>query len=48
MVDVPLKEIDIFEPKLIVDTLNSIGVKPEDVKENHSKHLGTMHIVQIQ
>jgi hypothetical protein len=46
-VDVPLKEIDVFEPALIVDVLKAKGMKPEDMKD-HRKYLGTMHIVEIK
>jgi hypothetical protein len=48
VVDVPLKQIDVFEPKLIVDVLQAKGMKPEDVKENHHVDLGIMHIVEIK
>jgi hypothetical protein len=48
LVDVPLKQIDVFEPKLIVDTLKAVGMKPEDVRDGRNIHLGIMHTVEIK
>ena len=48
LVDVPLKQIDVFEPKLIVDILKAKGMKPEDVKESRQIDLGVMHVVEIK
>jgi hypothetical protein len=52
VVQVPLKQIDLFEPKFIVDILKSQGKKPEDVKAYDPKKgnrypLGVMNIVRV-
>jgi hypothetical protein len=47
VVPVPLKEIDLFEPKFIVDILGAVGKAPEDVKEHANLPLGITHIIRI-
>jgi len=39
-------QLDLFEPKFIIDVLASVGKKPADIRS--SMHLGIMHMIDIK